>query len=163
MQWWCDCILAGNSDSVKLSTVPKHHEARVESGMDLGEEGDNLDNGGGSGHRTRRLFQVQAEDPTQLQEEPSSGWPASWSSLQHAVHQLLQGGCPHFLGTGTYGCFLCIPDCCRPIRHLQQDRQTPQELQVPWTRTRLHLWPCQGCSLHCLPFWWSQAQNSGLE
>lgn len=114
-----NCILPGCGDNQQFSNVSPYWGSWMDSGMAMGEEGSNLDNGGGTNHRARRLFQVQSKHTTLLQKNSHCCGLATRGSLQPAVRKLLQGRGSISMGTGSGKCSLSLSGKCWTCRYFK--------------------------------------------
>lgn len=116
----------------------------------MGQEGSALVYGRCTSNRARRLFQVQRNHSTLLQEDSNDCRLAPWSPLQSAIHQLLQGWCDFIIWPRPCCRGFSLPGECWAGRDLKQDSQVAQELHLAWAGARVHMWPCDDCALHHL-------------
>lgn len=100
--------LLGSSHVEQLPNVPAYNEPWVDNGVDLGEKGSDMVDGGVADNGARRLLQVQRKHSSLLQEKPHCCGFDAWCSLQPTVYKLLQRWGCGCLGTRPSSCYFSL-------------------------------------------------------
>lgn len=133
------CVCAGKRDVVQLATISAHRASWVDSKLDMGIQGSDLDNAGSRSDDARRLFTVPQRYTTQLRSQSEHRGSLTGSPLQPTSRQLLSRRSSRLFCTGSRQRRRRFPDHRRQIRQHQYHCQTAQELRSQNSWTRVHL------------------------
>ncbi len=95
------CVCAGKRDVVQLATISAHRASWVDSKLDMGVQGSDLDNAGSRSDDARRLFTVPQRYTTQLRSQSEHRGPLTGSPLQPTSRQLLSRRSSRLFCTGS--------------------------------------------------------------
>ncbi len=132
-------VCAGKRDVVQLATISAHRASWVDSKLDMGIQGSDLDNAGSRSDDARRLFAVPQRYTTQLRSQSEHRGSLTGSPLQPTSLQLLSRRSSRLFCTGSRQRRRRFPDHRRQIRQHQYHCQTAQELRSQNSWTRVHL------------------------